>query len=73
MPMLFSPTIEAAITAGYWFTRLEAKENKKPGVIVVSGYSEAEYELTIADLIENGAAHERDLFVCLMRFGERPH
>jgi hypothetical protein len=54
-------------------TRLEAKTNKKPGVVVVSGYSEVEHERAIADLIANGGAHERDLFVCLMRFGERPH
>jgi hypothetical protein len=50
-------------------TRLEAMTNKKSGVVVVSGKSEAEHESAIADLIANGAAQERDLFVCLMRFG----
>jgi hypothetical protein len=52
-------------------TRLEAiKTSKKPGVVVISGCSEAEHERAIADLITNGAAHECDLFVCLMRFGK---
>jgi hypothetical protein len=51
--------------------RLEAMKNKKRGVVVVSGYSEVEHDRAIAELIANGAAHERDLFVCLMRFGER--
>jgi hypothetical protein len=51
-------------------TRLETMTNKKPGVVVVSGHSDAEHERAIADLIANGAAHECDLIVCLMRFGE---
>lgn len=44
----------------------------KPTVVVVSGYSEQEHERAIADLIAKGCARERDLFVCLMRFGEKP-
>jgi hypothetical protein len=40
-------------------------------VVVVSGYSDAEHERAIAALITKGAAQEHDMFVCLMRFGER--
>jgi hypothetical protein len=49
--------------------RLEAM--KKTAVVVVSGYSEHEHERAITHLIANGAATDRDLFVCLMRFGKR--
>ena len=45
----------------------------KPRVVVVSGYSEADHEKAIADLIAKGEARKRDLFVCLRRFGEHPH
>ena len=45
----------------------------KPRVVVVSGYSEADHESAIADLIARGEARKHDLFVCLMRFGNRPH
>jgi hypothetical protein len=52
-------------------SRLEAMAtNTKPGLVVVSGYSDAEHEKAIADHIAKGEAQERDLFVCLMRFGE---
>jgi|HubBroStandDraft_2_1064218.scaffolds.fasta_scaffold127670_3 hypothetical protein len=51
-------------------TRLETiVTHKEPRVVVVTGYSEADHDRAIAELIENGAAQERDLFVCLMRFG----
>jgi len=51
--------------------RLEATAtNTKPGVVVVSGYSDGEHERAIADLIAKGDARECDLFVCLTRFGE---
>jgi hypothetical protein len=41
--------------------RLEARKTKP--AVVVSGYSEQEYEIAIADLIAKGDATERDLFV----------
>jgi hypothetical protein len=47
--------------------RLEAV--KKTAVVVVSGYSEQDHDRAIADLIAKGSATDRDLFVCLMRFG----
>lgn len=51
--------------------RLEATTiNAKPRVVVVSGYSEAEHEKAIASLIAKGDAQERDLFVCIRKFGE---
>jgi methylmalonyl-CoA mutase cobalamin-binding subunit len=55
---------------GRRLARLEAIKTKA-AVVVVSGYSAQEHERAIAELIAKGNARERDLFVCLMRFGEQ--
>ena len=51
--------------------RLEATSALPSRVVVVHGHSDAEHTAKIEALQARGAASERDLFVCIMRFGER--
>jgi len=49
--------------------RLEATApGSRPRVFVVSGYSEADHETAIADLIAKGEARKHDVFVCLRTY-----
>jgi hypothetical protein len=50
--------------------KLEATAGPSSRVIVVHGHSDAEHTAKIEALKASGAASERDLFVCIMRFSE---
>jgi hypothetical protein len=52
--------------------KLEAISAPSARVLVVHGYSDAEHEAEIEALKARGAATERDLFVCIMRFADPP-
>jgi hypothetical protein len=50
--------------------KLEAVASPSSRVVVVDGHSDAEHTAKIEALMASGTASERDLFVCIMRFGE---
>ena len=52
--------------------KLEAISAPPSRVVEVHGRSDAEHTAQIAALKASGAATERDLFVCIMRFFEPP-
>jgi hypothetical protein len=52
--------------------KLEAISSPSARVVVVLGRSDAEHEAEIEALKARGAATERDLFVCIMRFVDPP-
>jgi hypothetical protein len=52
--------------------KLEAISSPSARVVVVQGRSDAEHEAEIVALKASGAATERDLFVCIMRFVDPP-
>jgi hypothetical protein len=52
--------------------RLEAISGPSSRVVVVDGHSDAEHRAKVEALITTGAAFERDLFVCIMRFFDQP-
>jgi hypothetical protein len=54
------------------FAKLEAISAPSARVVVVHGRSDAEHEAAIETLKASGAASDRDLFVCIMRFFDPP-
>ena len=49
--------------------RLEAEQTPRR-VVVVTGHSDAEHSAKIEALKAAGEASDRDLFICIMKFGE---
>ena len=49
--------------------RLEAATLPRSRMVVVDGYSDAEHDEKIAALKAKGEASDRDLIICIRRFG----
>ena len=52
--------------------RLEEAIAPKARVVVIEGYSEAEHRAKIAALKASGETGERDVIICLRKFGAPP-
>jgi hypothetical protein len=52
--------------------KLEATSAPSSRVVVVHGHSDAEQRAKVEALKASGAATDRDLFVCIMRFSDPP-
>lgn len=50
----------------------QAVRTGSEGLWVVTGHSEADFDVAIADLKRDRDAKASDLFVCLRRFGKAP-